>query len=179
MCGNAELIKKKYLDYRKKTWCYENFSNICMNYVLFEFDFWCLLLVQQSSVMSSIWEDYYYYYYYYYYEVFNLNALHGALMCHCVKPSDWLTHATFRNESSLFFSVRTLRKSRVTQTTALFLSLSFSYWSYSHFLPHLFLVCSSPYSRKARLFLDLHRHCNHRPRWHLRKFGGLVGCIMQ
>ncbi len=136
-----------------------------MNYVLFEFDFWCLLLVQQSSVISSTWEDYYYYYYYYYYyEVLNLNALHCAQMCHCVRPSDSLTHATFRNESSLFFSGGTLRKSRVTQTTALFLSLFLLLIIFSlSSKPLSSLFFPSPYSRKPRLFLDLHHHCNHRP----------------
>lgn len=64
-----------------------------MNYVLFKFDFWCLLLVQQSSVISSTWEDYYYYLYY---EV--LNALHWLCTDVSLYQAQWLAHSRHLQE---------------------------------------------------------------------------------
>lgn len=161
MRGNAELIKKKIWTIEKKTWCYENFSNICMNYVLFKFDFWCLLLVQQSSVISSTWEDYYYYYYFYY-EV--LNALHWLCTDVSLYQAQWLAHS--RHLQEWISSVLQKKQGNKNYCS---LSFSLSLWMITLPLssdPQLFFspsvlafVFPSFYSPRARLFPVLFLYC--------------------
>lgn len=138
-----------------------------MNYVLFKFDFWCLLLVQQSSVISSTWEDYYYYFYY--------EVLHWLCTDVSLYQAQWLAHSRHLQE---WISSVLQKKQGNKNYCSLSFSLSLNdhiptlFRSTTFFLSVLAFVFPSFYSHRARLFPVLFHHCQPPA---MVTFGGSLG----